>query len=200
LVSVELAEALNLPSANGFIVTGVLPDSPAQAAGLRIADVVLTLDGRTPTDSRAFLRQIAETPIGNEITLSMATGTSVQPLRLKVAQWPETVWEKLDAPVPIVRPGSIPADLGMTLGTKAGVDGVLVTRVDDSPQLQYYAITPGATILRVQDKPVTTPGEVQAAIDAARSANKVYIAMLVLPRGAQAAQPEWVALRLKRAE
>jgi serine protease Do len=199
-ITPELAEALNLASSNGFIVSGVLPDSPAQAAGLRIASVVVALDGQTPTDPRAFLRQIAETPIGNDVMLSVMEGTSIRPLRIKVAQWPEKVWETLDAPVPIVRPGSIPADLGMTLGTKAGVDGVLVTRVGDNPQLQYYAITPGATILRVQDQLVTTPLEVQTAINAARSANKGYIAMLIFTGRTRVTQPEWVALRLKGPE
>jgi serine protease Do len=196
----ELAEALDLASSKGFIVSGVLPDSPAQAAGLQIASVVLTLDGQTPTDSRAFLRQIAETPIDSDIALSVMEGTSVRTLRIKVVQWPEKAWEKLDAPAPIVRPGAIPADLDMTLGTKPGVDGVLVTRVGDSPQLQYFDITPGATILRVQDKPVITPREVQTAIDAARSANKGYIAMLVFTGRTQVTQPEWIALRLKGPE
>jgi serine protease Do len=195
-----LAEALNLASPNGFIISNVLPGSPAQAAELRIGGVVLTLDGQTPTDPRAFLRHIVETPIGSDITLSVMEGTSVRPLRMKVARWPEKAWERHDAPVPIVRPGSIPADLGMTLGTKAGVDGVLVTRAGDSPQLKYYLITPGATILRVQNNPVTMPQEVQTAIDTARSANKGYIAMLVFTGRTQITQPEWVALRLNGPE
>ena len=41
-----LAAAMNLPQSYGVIVSDVLPDTPAAAAGLRIGDVLLTVDGR----------------------------------------------------------------------------------------------------------------------------------------------------------
>jgi serine protease Do len=45
-ISPVLAAALNLPRSYGVIVSDVLPDSPAMAAGIRIGDVLLTVDGR----------------------------------------------------------------------------------------------------------------------------------------------------------
>jgi serine protease Do len=41
-----LAAAMNLPHSYGVIVSDVAPDSPALAAGIRIADVLLSVDGR----------------------------------------------------------------------------------------------------------------------------------------------------------
>ena len=41
-----LAAAMNLPHSYGVIVSDVLPDTPAMAAGLRVGDVLLTVDGR----------------------------------------------------------------------------------------------------------------------------------------------------------
>jgi serine protease Do len=46
-ISPVLAAALNLPRSYGVIVSDVLPDSPAMAAGVRVGDVLLTVDGRT---------------------------------------------------------------------------------------------------------------------------------------------------------
>lgn len=45
-ISPILAAALNLPRSYGVIVSDVLPGSPALAAGLRVGDVLLTIDGR----------------------------------------------------------------------------------------------------------------------------------------------------------
>ncbi|HEY4818211.1 MAG TPA: trypsin-like peptidase domain-containing protein [Candidatus Acidoferrum sp.] len=45
-ISPVLAAALNLPRSYGVIVSDVLPNSPAMVAGLRIGDVLLTVDGR----------------------------------------------------------------------------------------------------------------------------------------------------------
>jgi serine protease Do len=41
-----LAAAMNLPHSYGVIVSDVLPDTPAAAAGIRVGDVLLTVDGR----------------------------------------------------------------------------------------------------------------------------------------------------------
>jgi serine protease Do len=41
-----LAAALNLPHSYGVIISDVLPDTPALAAGLRPGDILLTVDGR----------------------------------------------------------------------------------------------------------------------------------------------------------
>ena len=41
-----LAAAMNLPRSYGVIVSDVLPDTPAMAAGLRPGDVLLTIEGR----------------------------------------------------------------------------------------------------------------------------------------------------------
>jgi serine protease Do len=45
-ISPTLATALNLKRISGVIVSDVLPDSPALAAGMRIGDVLQTIDGR----------------------------------------------------------------------------------------------------------------------------------------------------------
>ena len=45
-ISPVLAAALNLPRSYGVIVSDVLPNSPAMVAGLRIGDLLLTVDGR----------------------------------------------------------------------------------------------------------------------------------------------------------
>jgi S1-C subfamily serine protease len=45
-ISPVLAAALNLPRSYGVIVSDVLPNSPAMAAGVHMGDVLLTVDGR----------------------------------------------------------------------------------------------------------------------------------------------------------
>jgi serine protease Do len=194
----DLANALRLVSPSGFIISGVRPNSPAQAAGLEIGDVILTLNGRAPTDSRAFLRHLVQMPIGNEITVSIADDKSERDVHMKVAEWPRESWVKEDAPKPVSEPRVIvPPDLGLTLSTRSGLEGVLITAIGNNADLPRHRIGPGAVILRIQNKPVSTPADVQTEIQEARSANRAYVAVLVLTGRHDEVQPEWVALRLK---
>jgi serine protease Do len=53
-ITPTLAAAMNLPRNYGVIVSDVLPDGAALAAGLRVGDVLLTIDGR-PVDSVPYV-------------------------------------------------------------------------------------------------------------------------------------------------
>jgi len=53
-ISPVLAAAMNLPRSYGVIVSDVLPNSPAMAAGLHVGDVLLAVDGRI-ADSVPFV-------------------------------------------------------------------------------------------------------------------------------------------------
>jgi serine protease Do len=75
-----------------------------------------------------------------------------------------------------------------------GVDAVLVTGVAPGSDPANRGVVTGDVILRVQDKPVTTPMEVQAGIDAARSTKRDYVLMLVLPKVQTAPGPKWIPL------
>ena len=53
-ITLTLAAALKLPRNSGVLISDVLPESPAAAAGLEIGDVLLSVDGR-PASSLPFV-------------------------------------------------------------------------------------------------------------------------------------------------
>lgn len=57
-------------------------------------------------------------------------------------------------------------------------------------------LVPGDVILRVQDSEVSSPQQVQAAVDAARAQHKAFILALVLPKVQTTPGPRWIALRV----
>ncbi len=64
-----IAASYGLDSGKGVIVTNVVDDGPARAAGLRVGDLLLTFDGKEIKDTRSLSRIVAETDIGASVAL-----------------------------------------------------------------------------------------------------------------------------------
>jgi serine protease Do len=207
-VTPELANAMNLKSDQGSVVSWIFPGGPAAKSGLRIGDVIQRLDSQAPTDERALLRDIVRLPVGADIDFKVERAGQERTIKMVTEEWPRNQWEKRDAPLKIVEPRLfIPVDLGLTLATIApdqkkgiGMDanlpGVMIKDIlPDSDPLQRGVVV-GDVILRVQDKPVDTPAEVQAEIDAARADKRKYVALLILPKVRTVPGPRWFSLAL----
>ena len=207
-VTPEIAEAMGLAQPKGSIVSWVLADGPASKAGLAIADVVLGYNDIVPTDERALLRELAHTPVGDTVTLTVQRDGKESKVPVTVEEWPRQGWDALDALVPTQKPKiNIPPDLGLSLTAlsdddqlKAGLPielkGVLVKNVGADSDPAHKGIASGDVILRVQDKPVATPADVMSGVAAARSGKRDYVLMLVWPKVRVTPGPKWVALEV----
>lgn len=192
----------------GSLVSWVMPDSPASKAGLVTGDLVLKFGDDTPTDERALLRDIGQTDVGTTVNFTVLRGGEQRIVPVTIKSWPRKRWEERDAPTAALEPDAkIPPNLGLTLASiqkaqraklnlQDGVEGVLVTNVKAGSDAARRGAVAGDIILRVQDKPVSTPAEVQSAFAAARSDKRPFVLMLVLPKVQTLPGPRWVTLRL----
>jgi serine protease Do len=207
-VTPDIAQAMGMQRAEGAIVSWVLPDGPAKKGGLAIGDLILRYDGRAPSDDRALLRDIARTPVGDTMTLRVLHDGQEHDVPITAEAWPRNQWDARDAPMVVQRPKMIiPPDLGLSfstiapeekakLGLEDGLTGVMVTGVAANSDSSRRGMVNGDVILRVQDRPVATPAEVQTGIDAARTGKREFVLMLVLPKVRTVPGPKWVALQL----
>jgi serine protease Do len=207
-VTREIADAVGMTQPEGSIVSWVLPDGPGKKAGLAIGDVILRYNGSAPSDERALLRDIAQAAVGERIILTVRHDGQERVVPVTVEVWPRNQWDARDAPTQVERPKvTIPPDLGLSLSilgpeerTKMeledGLNGVLVTNVAPNSDSLLRGMASGDIILRVQDKTVATPADVQSAVDAARAGKRDFVLMLVLPKVRNPPGPKWVALRL----
>ena len=70
-VTPVLAQGLSLPQDDGVILADVLPDGPAAKAGLRIGDIVLTLDQRAMQNARQFEVNLYRKAVGDTVALGI---------------------------------------------------------------------------------------------------------------------------------
>ncbi len=71
-ITPELAESFKLKIAKGALVAGVLRDSPADKAGLRAGDILLTIEGKPISDTGSMLNLIAALTPNQKATLKIS--------------------------------------------------------------------------------------------------------------------------------
>lgn len=73
-ITPALAEGLQLPRDWGVVVSDVLPDGPADKAGVKVGDIVLTLNRRTMRNARQIEAYIFRSPMRQKVTLAILRG------------------------------------------------------------------------------------------------------------------------------
>ncbi|MBI2116888.1 MAG: Do family serine endopeptidase [candidate division NC10 bacterium] len=84
----ELAKSFGVGGDEGILVNQVMPKSPAEAAGLKTGDLILSVDGKPAKDPRQLQRIIAEAEIGKSIELIILREKQKRTIRVQIGEVP----------------------------------------------------------------------------------------------------------------
>jgi serine protease Do len=73
-ITPAMAEGLSLPRDWGVLVGDVLPEGPADKAGVKVGDLVLTMNGRTMRSARQLESYIYRSPMKEKLALQVLRG------------------------------------------------------------------------------------------------------------------------------
>jgi serine protease Do len=85
-----LAQEFNLKNDQGALVGDVVPNGPADKAGLKSGDVIEEFNGRKVTDSRHLRLEVAETTPGDRVPVEVLRDGATKNLEVKVKELPGT--------------------------------------------------------------------------------------------------------------
>ena len=88
-VTRELAESFGMDKPHGALIAKVLPDSPAEKAGLEIGDVVVKFNSDEVSFSSNLPPMVGNTPIGETVPLEIIRRGKKRTLKLTIAKLPE---------------------------------------------------------------------------------------------------------------
>ena len=87
-ITADLASGLGLPQPWGVVIADVAPDGPAAEAGLRIGDLVHSMDGKLMENARQFDVNLYRRSVGDVVPLEVQRGEARLTLRVKVRERP----------------------------------------------------------------------------------------------------------------
>ncbi|MGB8700264.1 MAG: HhoA/HhoB/HtrA family serine endopeptidase [Thermosynechococcaceae cyanobacterium] len=77
---------LSLPEVNGVLVLKVLPNTPAATAGIRLGDVIMSIDSQPVSNASQFQAAVENTQVGQGLDLTIRRGSRTQTVTVKTAE------------------------------------------------------------------------------------------------------------------
>ncbi|HVI58428.1 MAG TPA: DegQ family serine endoprotease [Luteimonas sp.] len=191
----ESAKGLGLPDARGALINDVTPGSAGEKAGLRIGDVVRSVDGTQIRQSSDLPPIIGAMAPGTRVTLGILRDGKPKEVEVTLGELdPSLLPGASQQPLPrgSQEPGAKPANpLGLVgqdldaddrsaAGLKAG-EGVGIARID-GVAAREAGLQPGDIVLRVGNETVGSVSTLDRALAGAKPGQTV---MLLVRRGNQ---------------
>jgi serine protease Do len=198
-VTQDIADGMGLKQAQGALVADPQKDGPAAKAGIEAGDVITAANGQSVKDARELARIIGGSAPGNTVKLDILRKGQSMVVSLTLGQLPNDQQAKADNEGDAKRsPDGIDVPhLGLRLAPAGKADGaakegVVITKVEPKSAAADRGVKKGDVILEVAGKSVAKPGDVGAALEAARTDKKSSV--LVRLRSGDASR--YVALPL----
>lgn len=169
------AKALGLQETEGALVASVMPDEPAEKAGLKAGDIIVKIDDKKINDSSELLNAIANIAPGETATISLIRNGKEMTVKAVLGQRKSSstvskdhAYEALGMNIRALTPEEL-----KTADIKAGV---LITEISQNSLAGRYGLRASDIILAANLKEVSTPAELEEIIETeAKKRGAVYL-------------------------
>lgn len=196
----DTAASLGLKKAQGALVSEINPTGPAAAAGVKVSDAILEVNGDKVEDSRDLARRIAEFSPDTSVDLTVWRGDGEKTIPVKLGLFP-TNPEMAMRGGPQTKPEKKSnlefEQLGLTLmparSEDDDEDGVVIAEITPGSDAALKGLKPGDVILEVSGELVRGPEDVAEGIRKARDLDRSAVLLHIKSSD----QKRFVAVQLK---
>jgi serine protease Do len=171
-VSEDLAKTYGLKEARGAAVSQVTTASPAEKAGLKPEDVIVTADGRTIQDNGDLSRYISSQPPGKTVKLEVLRDGQQKAISVVLGTFPDEASEEDAASAQKGKLGMTLRDLTGALAERLELPrstrGALVWEVEAGEPAEEAGLQRGDVIMSVNGAAVTSVEDFEREIERAR--------------------------------
>ncbi|AGF75557.1 Do family serine endopeptidase [Bartonella vinsonii] len=190
-VTKEISDSIGLKEDKGALITDPLK-GPAEKAGIKAGDVIISVNGEKINDARDLAKRIANTRPGEIVTLGVWRSGKEENIKVKLASMPEDEGKKEGSKYSNKHNDADETleDYGLIVAPSDDGIGLVVTDVDSDSDAADKGIRPGDVIITVNNKSVKKISDITDTIKYAQKLGRKAILLQVRTNG----QNRFVAL------
>jgi serine protease Do len=188
----DMAKEFNMTSGHGVLIAQVTADSPAAKAGLKVGDVITTINNDPVEDVNSFRLAVAGFAPSTKIDLKVNREGKMLDVPVTLTEYNMEADGGQGGPEGVPGKGEKGALKGVSVGAltpeirqqmqlpDSVKSGVVITDLDDDSPAAAVGLQPGDLILQVNHRAVTTVAEFNNAVHTGASKDST---LLLIRRG-----------------
>jgi len=161
-LSPELAENLGIKNRQGALVSDVTKDGPAEKAGIRSGDLIVSFNGKEIHDEHELPALVASVPPGTKVNVKVVRGGKEMSFTVTLAEMESGPSRRASETEQTKGVGLTVQEITPAFAKRFGISntkGVLVTAVDSGSAAEDAGFQEGDIIRQVDGKPVSNVAE-----------------------------------------
>ncbi len=166
-VTPDIADTLGLKRPTGALVANIAAGSPAARAGLKLSDLIVSIDGQVIDDPNAFDYRFATRPLGGTAQIDVLRAGKPVKLAIVLETAPDTgrdeIVIKSRSPFQGAKVANISPALADELKIDSNVEGVVVTDLADNAPAAGVGFRKGDIVLEVNGQKIARTADLEKA-------------------------------------
>ncbi len=150
---------------DGALVSELTPGSPAAGAGLRVGDIITSINDRRTDGAADVIDAVSSHPVGTKVNVSYLREGKSGTVQVALGELPSEDGSAPDSSRKVgVMLQTLTPDLAQSLGVHPSTRGAVITDVERGSPAERAGLRAGEVIVEVDRKPVTSVDEAVAAL------------------------------------
>jgi Do/DeqQ family serine protease len=167
-VTADIADSMGLRRPAGALVASVQAKSPAERAGLKSGDLIVSIDGQTVDDPNAFDYRFATKQLGGQAHLVVMRGGHEVQLAVTLESAPSSPRDEMlvDARSPLLgaRVANLSPALDEELRLDSSLEGVAVVSIEEGSVAQSLGFQKGDVVLSLNNERIGTTADLKRIV------------------------------------
>lgn len=175
-------KALKLKDKDGALISQVMEGSPAEKAGIKAGDVIVSFDGKKIKDWHALPILVSNTPVDKRVKADLIRNGTLKTVIVQVGEMKDETEEVAKTAAPDAKQDSLgisvqslTKELAQSLGISAKQKGVVVSNIDPDSIAFSKGVRRGDVIVEVNRKNISSVEDYSASVKNLKKGDSVLL-------------------------